>query len=129
MFLIILGILIFLVWFYVLFLREWLVAIWPERFTNWHAIEDYLWQNSRTLLISRATWLLSAFTAFHEWLAASGFDVTPIYTQITELIPETYQKFVPLVISLGLMGLGFVFSWLRKQTTEPLEVKTETNVV
>lgn len=126
MFLFTVGLIIFLVWFYVLFLREWLIAIWPERFTRWHAIEDYLWANSRTILISRLTWVLGGITAFHEWLAASGFDVTPITSQITDLLPDDYKKYVPLVLSLGLMALGYVFERLRKTTTEPVEVKTES---
>lgn len=123
MFLIVLGVTIFLVWFYILFGREWLIALWPERFTTWHQIEDTLWSNSKTLLATRLTWLGSAVLGFHEWLAASGFDVTPITTEITNLIPDDYKKYVPLIFALGLAIIGYAFEWLRKQTTEPLSAK------
>jgi hypothetical protein len=125
MFLIVIGIIIFVVWFYVLFLREWLVAVWPERFTKWHDIETYLWLNSRQILVSRVYWFGGAIVGLHEWAAAAGFDFTPIVQQITDLIPENYQKFVPLFISLGLIVTGWVFEKLRKSTTEPIEIKTE----
>jgi hypothetical protein len=125
MFLIVVGVVIFLVWFYVLFLREWLLAIWPERLTRWHEIENALWLNSRQIIVSRLYWVGGAVVGIHEWAAAAGFDFTPITQQITDLIPETYQKFVPVAVSLLLIITGWVFERLRKSTTEPLEAKIE----
>lgn len=125
MLLIILGIAIFVVWFYVLFVREWLVALWPGRFTRIREWEKWLWDNSRTILTARLYWLGGAILAVHEWAAAAGFDFTPIVQQITDLVPDTYQKFVPLGFSLLIMATGFIFERLRKTTTEPLELKTQ----
>jgi hypothetical protein len=118
MFLVILGTIIILVWAYCLFIREWLVATWPERFTWWHDLEDKLWYNSRTILVSRLYWVGGVVVLLHDALASYGFDWTPIMTQFTNHVPEQYRA---LLLGVFFIVTGSVFEWLRKITFMPLD--------
>lgn len=114
--LILAGIGILVVWAYILFVREWLVARWPAQFAKWHAVEDALWSSSRTILIARGYWLLGLLVGLHDLLAAEGFDWTPIVTQVGDFIPPGYRA---PALSLFLILTGAIFEWLRHVTAAP----------
>ncbi len=114
MFLIICGIVIVVVWSYILFVREWLVAKWPDTFKWWHEqVEDRLWARSRAILVARLYWVGGIVIGIHELVAASGYDVTPLLHEIAKFIPEKYQ---PLALAAFLGVTGIAFEWLRRKT-------------
>lgn len=122
MFLILCGVVIVVVWAYILWVREWLEARFPDSFYTKiiHHGEDWLWSNSRTILAARLYWVGGIFVALHDMLAASGFDVTPFTTEVANLLPEKYR---PLALAGLLMVTGIAFEWLRRATVEPLASK------
>ena len=121
MFLIVIGVTIFVVWFYILFVREWMVAKWPDQVGWWHTIEDNLWAESRTILGARLYWVGGAIIALHDLAAAAGVDWTPILTQLTTLIPEQYRG---LALAAAIAITGLLFEYLRRQTTTSIGEKT-----
>lgn len=120
MFLAICGVVVILAWAYVLWGREWLVAKYPARFTRWHLIEDWLWQNSRTKLIAGLYVLGGFVTMAHDALAAAGLDWTPITTQIMNALSFIPADYRPLVLGLWMAVTGAAFTWLRNRTTAPV---------
>lgn len=117
MFLIILGVVIFIVWSYILFIRGWMLSMWPDQVGWWHTIEDNLWAKSRTILGARLYWVAGIVTALHELAAAAGVDVTPVTNQLSEFIPPAYRG---LALSVGLAATGVLFEYLRRVTTVPV---------
>ncbi len=117
MFLIILGVMIFAVWSYILFIRGWMLSMWPDQVGWWHTIEDNLWAKSRTILGARLYWVGGVIISLHELAGAAGIDVTPITTQLSELIPPSYRG---LALSLGAIATGIMFECLRRVTTVPV---------
>jgi hypothetical protein len=117
MFLIILGVIIFMVWSYILFIRVWMLSKWPDQVGWWHTIEDNLWAKSRTILGARLYWVSGAIIALHDLAAAAGIDVTPITTQLSEFIAPEYRG---LALSAGLAATGILFEYLRRVTTVPV---------
>ncbi len=113
MFLIFLAAVIVVVWAYVLWIREWLVHKWPEEFSWWHSIEDWLWAKSRTILVARGYWIGGILIYIHDQLASYGFNVTPILDEISKFIPATYR---PLALAVFLALTGLAFEWLRRNT-------------
>lgn len=109
-----------LVWLYVLFIREWMVERWPEKFTRWHAMEDMLWAKSRTILGARLYWVGGIVVAIHDMAASLGMDWTPIMTQITAMIPERYRE---LAAMTAVIATGLLFEYLRRITTTALREK------
>jgi hypothetical protein len=104
-----------LAWIYILFVRELLVEMWPAKFARWHAVEDKLWDRSRTLLIARLYIAGSIIIAVHDALAAQGaIDWTPLITQITSVVPEPYR---PIALAVWLALTGVAMEWLRRTTT------------
>lgn len=98
-----------LVWVYIVFLRERLLE------GTWiHRIEDKLWAKSRQILIARLYVVGGIVVFVHDYLAAQGFDYTPITQQITDRVPEKYRPFA-LLVYFGLTGL--LYEWLRRTTT------------
>lgn len=117
MFLIISGIVIILVWFYILFIRPWALENYPETFGPWQQLENTLWLNSRQILMARLYWIGGILVSLHEIAAAAGYDLTPILQQASEWVPERYRG---LVIGLGVLLTGVGIEWLRRVTTQPL---------
>jgi len=113
------GITIVVVWVYILWLREWLVARWPATFSKWHAIEDWLWASSRTILIARGYWVLGVITAIHDYLATQGFDWTPFTTQIMNALTFVPADLRAPMFGLFLIATGAAFEWLRHVTSAP----------
>jgi len=114
MFLIIIGVIIFVVWAYILFIRGWMLSVWPEQVGWWHTIEDNLWAKSRTILGARLYWVGGIIIGLHDLAGAAGIDVTPITTQLASYIPEQYRG---LALSLGVALTGVMFEYLRRRTT------------
>jgi hypothetical protein len=117
MFLIVIGVTIFIVWFYILFGRGWMLAKWPDQVGWWHTIEDNLWAKSRTILGARLYWVGGAVIALHDLAAAAGVDFTPILTQLGEFIPPAYRG---LALSAAIALTGILFEYLRRTTTVPV---------
>lgn len=117
MFLIILGVIIFIVWAYILFIRGWILTKWPDQVGPWLAIEDNLWAKSRTILGARLYWVGGVIVGLHDLAGAAGIDVTPITSQLSEFIPPAYRG---LALSLGLAMTGVLFEYLRRRTTVPV---------
>lgn len=117
MFLIVLGVIVFVVWAYILFIRGWMLRKWPDQVGRWQTIEDYLWARSRTILGARLYWVSGVIIALHDMAAAAGVDVTPITTQLSEFIPPAYRG---LALSIGLAATGVLFEYLRRVTTVPV---------
>lgn len=115
--LIIAGVFIFLVWFYVLFARDFLIKRWPDRFGKWHTFEDTLWSGSKTIIVARAYQLAGWLLGLQTMLAAAGVDTTPFTDQLAQFIPEKYR---PLAVSGGMILTGLAFVWLRNRTTQPV---------
>ena len=114
----ILGIIIFLIWAYVLFLRPQLCRWFPVTFEKVNRAEAYLWDNSRTILFARLYWVVGIFMTLHDLIAAAGADWTPLVNEIVQFLPEKYR---PLALAAFVFGSGILFEWLRRITTEPLE--------
>jgi hypothetical protein len=114
MFLIVIGVVIFVVWAYVLFGRSWMLEKWPDQVGYWHTIEDNLWAKSRTILSARLYWVGGVIIALHDLAGAAGIDVTPITSQISNLIPEQYRG---LAIALASIVTGLLFEYMRRTTT------------
>jgi hypothetical protein len=117
MFLIILGVIIFVVWSYILFIRGWMLAKWPDRVGWLFTIDNELWAKSRTILGARLYWVGGAVVALHDLAGAAGIDVTPITTQLAAYIPEQYRG---LALSVGVIATGVLFEYLRRRTTVPV---------
>lgn len=119
MFLIVIGILVFLIWGYVLFVRPYLVAKYPE-FGKFAAWEDTLYSKSRTILVAKGYWLGGILVGLHEVAAQAGLDVTPITDELGKFVPEQYRG---LAIAVVLFATGIAFRWLRQVTTSSLDDK------
>jgi hypothetical protein len=117
---IIAGIIIFVIWAYVLFLRPQLVKWYPEFFASINQIEYRLWNNSRTIISARLYWVGGVLVAVHDFIAQQSADMTPFLSEAGNLIPEKYR---PLALSGFLIVTGALFEWLRRVTTQPLEDK------
>lgn len=119
---IIAGIVTFIVWAYVLFVREWAERKFPDSFYSKviHQAEDKLWLNSRQILVGRLYWVGSIVLAIHELAISAGYDMTPLTKEIAAFIPENYRGFA-LALALFLTGIGI--EWLRRVTTQPLSEK------
>jgi hypothetical protein len=116
MFLMVLGIVIILAWIYVLFLRPYLVAKYPA-FGKFSAIEQTLFDKSRTILASRLYSIGGALVALQAMAASAGLDVTPIVQELAKWIPEGYRS---LAVGIFLFLTGLAFEWLRKVTDGPV---------
>jgi hypothetical protein len=123
MFLTFFGVMIILLWAYILFAREWLdTHLQGTKYAYWHEqIEDKLWSSSRTILTGLALKLGGVLVAVHELLVAQGFDETSIFYQVQELIPEKYRPYAPVLFGLFLIIVGQVMTYLRRQTTTPVQ--------
>lgn len=109
---------ILLAWIYILFVREAMVAIWPDKFRWWHEnVEDKIWAQSRTLFIARLYWVGAILVSAHEALAAGGYDFTPLLKQISQFVPEEYR---PIIVPAFLLLTGAAMEYLRRRTTSPL---------
>ena len=125
MFLIVIGIGILIIWIYILFAREWLDQKFQGTpYAYWHEqIEDKLWQKSRTILMGQAYVIGGIIVALNAFAAQAGFDVTPILTEIANLIPtEKYRGLIlALIVAIWSILTGWSIVYLRKQTTTPVE--------
>lgn len=108
---------VFIVWLYILIIRELLVEAWPAKFQWWHDIEDKLWLRSRQLLVARLYIVGSIIIAIHDAIAAQKADWTPLIGQVTSHIAPEYR---PLALTVWLAVTGIALEWLRRQTTVPL---------
>lgn len=119
---------IILVWIYIMFIRQWLAhkSPWARHFQWIHAVEDKLWERSRSILVSRLYWLGGIIIAIHEAFAAAGFDLTPVLVQLQGYVPENLRPMVvPLLIPAFLVLTGAAMEWLRRRTTTSLAEKME----
>ena len=114
------GIIIFVLWAYVLFIRPQLRDWFPEFFDRVNMIEWWLWDNSRTIISARLYWVGGILIAIHDFVAEQGADMTPFLNEAANLIPERYR---PLALAGALVFTGALFEWLRRITTQPLEEK------
>lgn len=123
MFLLIVFTLIFLVWFYIMWGREWLFDKFAgTKVDSYHEKVRKLWGESRTILVGRLYWLVGILMGLHELAIQAGFDFTPIYREIANLFPE---KFRPLALSAFLYLTGVIIVKLRTMTGEAYEEKIE----
>ena len=110
---------VILIWVYILFVREWLAheSPWASYFQWLHALEDTLWDRSRTILVGRAYWLGGIVIALQSLITEAGIDTTPLLTEVGKLIPEQWRS---LALGLFLFATGIAITWLRKRTTKAL---------
>ncbi len=118
MLLIVLGVIILVIWIYVIFVRNWLESKFPDEYGWLNKTERMLWDKSRTILVARFYWLAGLLVGLQQLAASAGVDVTPFVTQLSEYIPEGYRG---LAISLSMIVTGVGFEYLRKLTTNPVE--------
>lgn len=104
--------------------RPWLKRqSWAAGFFAWiEPIERGLWAKSETILWARFLQVTGLVTT------VLGIFGTIDWTVITPLVPDTYQKFMPL-IPLILNLIGTVTEKLRRDTTEPLAVVSAPEAV
>ena len=120
MLLIVIGVGVLVIWWYILFGREWLVKKFPGgRVQYWHEnIEDKLWDSSRTMLVARGYQLAGWLIGLQALATAAGIDTMPFITSAAEFIPEKYRS---LALSGFFIITGLAFAKLRKMTSKPLE--------
>jgi hypothetical protein len=104
------GLVIFLVWAYVLFLRPKVLAAFPKIV----AIESKLWDGSRQILMARMFSIGGVIVALHDWVLASGADTSSLLHEIAAFLPEKYQ---PLALAGVMFVGGLALEWMRKVTT------------
>ena len=115
--------LIFLVWVYILWVRDWLFKrLAGTKYDCYHQQIRQLWGASRTMLVGRLYWLVGILMGLHEMAIQAGFDFTPIYREIANLLPE---KLRPLALALLLYVTGLVIIKMRKVTGRDYEEKIE----
>jgi hypothetical protein len=127
MFLSILLLLAILVAVYALWGRQKLKSLhWPpvERFFAWiEPIELALYKKSETVLLGRLLSFGGLFVTAYDTVAvfASSLDLTPITTRVMDLaqIPADMRG---LAVTAFIALLGRAVTWLRAQTTKPLEL-------
>jgi hypothetical protein len=112
-FLSITGIVIFVVWAYVLFVRPKVLAAFPKI----AEIETKLWAGSRQVLMARVMSLGGVIVAVHDWVMASGADTSSLLHEIANFLPEKYQ---PLALAGVLFVGGVALEWLRRVTDGPV---------
>jgi hypothetical protein len=110
---------------YALWLRPWLKRqAFAAGFFAWiEPIEIRLYRKSETVLVGRLLELGGLFVTAYDAVAVfvSSLDLTPITTRIldTFAVPPDMRG---LVVTAFLAALGRVITWLRAQTTKPLEL-------
>lgn len=115
--------LVFLVWLYILWVRDWLFAhLAGTKYDRYHQQIRQLWGASRTMLVGRLYWLVGILMGLHEMAIQAGFDFTPIYREIANLLPEQFR---PIALALLLYVTGLVIIKLRKITARGYEEKIE----
>ncbi len=121
--LIVAGLVVFIFWLYVTFLREWLDAhLQGTRYAFWHEqIEDKLWEKSRTILYGRLYQLGGLVLAIQTGLAAAGVDTTPFTDEAAKLVPEKWRG---LAMAAFFILTGWGINKLREWTSRPLDAKT-----
>jgi hypothetical protein len=107
------GIVIFVVWAYVLFVRPKVLAAFPTIQT----VEEKLWAGSRQILMGRVLQLGGLVVGVHDFVLSSGADPSTMLNEIAKFLPEQYRG-LALAGVLFLSGIGL--SWLRKVTTGPV---------
>lgn len=121
---------IILIVVYALWLRPWLkVQPFAQPFLNWiEPVELALFKKSETILLGRLLWVGGLFVTFYDSVAmfASSLDLTPITTRIGDFlhIPSDMRG---LAASAFIIAIGRAITWLRSQTTEPLELVSVSN--
>lgn len=123
MFLGIIFIILFTVWFYVMWGRDWLFERLKD--TRYHYYYDKineLWFHSRTVLVGRMYWVIGVLITLHETAGAMGLDFTPLYSEIGSFIPEKYRS---LVLAVFFYATGLLIVKLRRMTAVAYEEKRE----
>lgn len=116
-------VLIVLVWFYIMWGRDWLLKhLDGTKYDHYHQQLRQLWGASRTILVGRLYWLIGILMGLHEMAIAAGYDFTPIYTEIANLFPE---RFRPLSLAALLYVTGIVIIKLRAVTGRDYEKKIQ----
>lgn len=110
--------------------RNWLKARgwgWSDAFFVWiEPIEIRLFKNSKTVFIARLKVLTGVLLTAGTNLGA--IDIMPLMP----LVPDAWEGAVHLawnMIPLSLSLLGLMDEYLRRQTTEPLEVTAAPEAV
>lgn len=124
-FLFVLLLLVVLAVAYALWLRPWLKRQpWAAPFFAWiEPIEIALYKKSETILLGRLLWFGGLFVTAYDALAtfASSLDLTPITGRVLDAL-HVAPDMRGLVVTAFLAALGKAITWLRTQTTKPLEI-------
>ncbi|MBR0687360.1 hypothetical protein JQ594_15620 [Bradyrhizobium manausense] len=130
LFLVVLLFLVILAAVYALWGRAWAKRQpWAASFFAWvEPIELALYKKSETILLGRLLWTGGLFVTAYDSLAVfvSSLDLTPITTRVMDAIsipPDMRGLAVTAFIAL----LGRAITWLRTQTTKPLELVAVPN--
>lgn len=117
------GIIIIVIWFYVLFLRDWLYnKLQGTAYGKWYDIESKFWAASRTILVARGYTLAGILVGIQSLIAASGVDISPIVNEVAKRIPEHYRG---LAVGLFFVITGIGFEWLRRITAAPVGARED----
>lgn len=115
---------------YALWGRPWLKKqAFAQPFMNWiEPIELTLFKKSETILLGRLLWVGGLFVTFYDSIAmfASSLDLTPLTTRIGNFlhIPDDMRG---LAATAFIVAIGRAITWLRAQTTAPLELVSVSN--
>jgi len=112
-FLMVSGLVVFVAWAYILFLRSKVLAAFPKL----GAIELTLWNGSRQMLMSRVLSLGGAVVAVHDFILQSGADGSTLLSELATFIPEQYRG---LALAGVLFTSGLGLAWMRLVTTGPV---------
>ncbi|EJN15678.1 hypothetical protein PMI42_00695 [Bradyrhizobium sp. YR681] len=110
---------------YALWLRPWLKCqAWASGFFAWiEPIELRLYKKSETILVGRLLEFGGLFVTVYDSAATfvTSLDLTPLTTRALDAlaIPPDMRG---LAVTAFLAFLGRVITWLRAQTTKPLEL-------
>ena len=75
----------------------------------------------KTKIAARLVGLGGIIVGLQTFLQASGVDITPFTTELSNMIPEKYRG---LLVAGSMIGVGLLFTWLRRVTDNPPIVQT-----
>lgn len=107
------GIIVFVAWAYILFLRPMVLAHFPVIVT----VESKLWASSRQVLMARIFSFGGLFVGLHDFIMQSGVDSSTFLNELAKVVPDQYRG---LVLASVLFFGGIALEWLRKVTKGPV---------
>lgn len=103
--------------------RAWLkTKSWAQGyFSVVEPVEIALYKKSETILVGRLLWLGGSLVTIYDVAAVSfsSLDLTPVTSRVLARVPEDMRG---LVVSATFAAIGLLISWLRKRTTQPIEI-------